>query len=532
MVDRHAGREHPVFDLGGDPEKYISLIRNKGVLSRVMQARVCPCNETGTPDIHCNMCKGRGYLYSFQRSFLQSDEDSDRSRDGTEIYPYRVPMLLPQRVERLLCDAQGGITEFEITDYDSETIYIDPGDEPIKHYEKIRVSYFFDRFESVTDELVGVDLFNKCVVLQNVIYDVGHRAGKVFNITGDIVKLIDIKDGYTQESIFDDLIELGGFALRRNKMYFMDITDLNYMAMMTWVCMSQYNIHCADSAEHTNPDNDNLVILGPCPAPETTEELICGYVAQLLTKYRAHIDDAGLETEWAYHSGQGESVELDDYTAPENLYECALRLTDFIEKFNTHDCDEECHTVADLHRAFNYLVSYEYCPPTKVLVADIEQRNDKTEKWSEGMYEGDCKMSLEPWYQISEGDIITLLSVILYKNELITHTETSAGDSLFEFDISSLHTEIIDEDGNKYELYNDYVLSDRKILWTETGSKPAAGKKYSVRYGYHPTYVVFKDNAQPNALENKMYPVTVLMKPWSKIKKEAPRRTSDSNLWE
>ena len=74
-----------------------------------------------------------------------------------------------------------------------------------------------------------------------------------------------------------------------------------------------------------------------------------------------------------------------------------------------------------------------------------------------------------------------------------------------------LGEEIIDEDGIKYQNNVDYYLRPfRDIVWV--GKQPNAGKKISVRFGYHPSYVIFINNPIPNNLENKKYPKTFIVK--------------------
>lgn len=155
---------------------------------------------------------------------------------------------------------------------------------------------------------------------------------------------------------------------------------------------------------------------------------------------------------------------------------------------------------------------YYYCPPAKVLTADIESKYSE-EKWTHSLLEGTCRIAVEPWYELAKGDIITLLTPTLYKNEVRVHNTDL--DTLFELDIFNIDDVVFDEDGNKYEKGTDFSLMNyNQLVWTD--NQPAAGKKISTRYGYHPSYVVFNDNPIPNTLENKRYPKIVHAKYWSK----------------
>jgi len=384
MQDRHVGRETPVFVIEGHPDKFIGLIQRHGVLSRIMRARRCPCaTSTGSPDIYCDLCMGDGMIYDFQRKMLQADEDSDIGVDSSVVYPFRIPVIEPVRVERLLAPEQGGIKEYTIDEYTASEIRISGNPLPRK-YEKMRVTYYFDRFEYVQDELVTVDAATRILTTKGTAFDGGHRSSNFFNVHGDIAvveKVYDTEKSHTYTN----------YTFRKNKIY-------------------------VDPGE-------------PAPTPDKVQ------------------------------------------------------------------------------------VSYYYVPPARVLTSDIEVRQLKQEKWTSELPEGECRMAMEPWFELGEGDIITLLTPTLYKNEIIKHSGVI--DKLIEFDVARIDEIIFDEDGKRYEVNIDFVLKGfRDISWI--GNQPVPGKRISVRYGYHPTYVVFQDHPMPNTLENKQYPQVVRAKIWAK----------------
>ena len=168
----------------------------------------------------------------------------------------------------------------------------------------------------------------------------------------------------------------------------------------------------------------------------------------------------------------------------------------------------------------NMYIEYYFSDMTQVINTDVVNR-DNNEVWTHDPKSGECKMAFYPYWELSKGDLVTLSSTILYKNEQLPHRKDL--DRLFEIEIFSLNNEIFDEDGIIYQIDTDYILQGRNIKWIGT-KKPGTGKIISVRYGYKPSYIIFEDNPIPNNLENKQYPVTVLGKSWSKIDKDGVAR--------
>lgn len=395
MIDTHLGRSNPVFTLLSDPEKFIGIINRHGILSRVMQARKCPCVQAnGSPTMYCPVCNGDGVIYNFQRLLLQVDEDTgDRDwvtdpndpRATINIYPFRQPVIRPIKAERMNQPELGGIVEYNIVGYGSNYITIsrkNPTDPYPLHYEKMRVSYYFDRFNLVEKEYPVVQ--GNTLIVQQTRYDDGHRTSNILNVNGDIAIIHKIWDE-------DTGFEYTNYTFKKNQVY---------------------------------------VSLQPTDPPLT----------------------------------QGKTA-----------------------------------------------IKYHYCPPTKVLPADPTIRIEQ-DKWELQLKSGTIRIALEPFYRLAEGDIITLLTTIYYRNEILVH---SVQDKLMEFDVAYIEDDIIDEEGKTYRNNIDFVIKNyRDIEWI--GNQPAIGTKISVRYGYYPTFIVYQDEPIINSLENKFYPTIVYAKLWNK----------------
>jgi hypothetical protein len=187
-----------------------------------------------------------------------------------------------------------------------------------------------------------------------------------------------------------------------------------------------------------------------------------------------------------------------------------VELTSYTFHGNTISTDE---TIDPNHMS----IEYYYSDLTQVITTDIATK-DNSESWTHDLASGETRMAFYPFWDVAKGDIIVIVATVLWKNEIFTRAKDT--DQLWEIEVFQLNNVIIDEDGVKYYLDTDYVLYDRYVKWLSTGSKPAVGKKCSVRYGYKPAFIIFEDNVQPNNLENKAYPKICLVKSWSKINKD------------
>jgi hypothetical protein len=395
----HPGqRERGTFAFSGTPQKFIALVRNHGMLCRVLQSRKCPCATlAGSPDLFCKQCKGDGYVYDYQRKLLQADElTSEVKGDRSTVFVSWVPILEPISVERLIAPEQGGNKRYKIEGFSPNTIHISGSPLPL-HWNQLRTSYYFDRFEYIKGDQVEVDVGTRTLTSVLTRYDGKIVYGNVDEVHGDLTIIERIYNRVTG-------YEYTNYEFTRNKIY-----------------------------------------IG---------------------------------------SGQAELVPGE------------------IE------------------------VDYYYAPPTPVLPADLDTRNDK-ESWTSIITSGDIRMSLEPWYELVEGDLITFLSSEFQKHQIIQHNGVLGEDKINEFDVSRLDDIIIDETGRKYFKGKDYYLRDfRKIIWI--GDKPADGNNFSVKFLYRPTFTIFLDNPVPNNMENKKYPKTINGKYFNMMKTRDVEKISNT----
>ena len=120
-----------------------------------------------------------------------------------------------------------------------------------------------------------------------------------------------------------------------------NIAGLSSAIALAVALKATINAHYVDAAAHTTHVDDVNTLVAS--APHDIASLIAS-VAELITSYVAHDDDAELGAAWAFHAGQeGGNHSLASVVAPVNLQECITRLTDIKAKYNAHDTDAVCH---------------------------------------------------------------------------------------------------------------------------------------------------------------------------------------------
>jgi hypothetical protein len=209
MEDRNLGRANPAFQLTNNPQTFASMIQRHGLYVRILESRKCPCiKEDGHPDNSCTKCRGEGEIYQYQRELLETDElNYVTMQNRCKIEPYRIPLLRPISVERMLPERQGGIREYPVESFDGENIYIAAEHPPAPYYQ-MRLSYYFDRYdyiqgEELTQNAVVPEIFkSEAVTLESQYIHAQH-----IEVSGDIVSI---------ERLYSDTQEYTSFSYSKN----------------------------------------------------------------------------------------------------------------------------------------------------------------------------------------------------------------------------------------------------------------------------------------------------------------------------
>jgi hypothetical protein len=205
---------------------------------------------------------------------------------------------------------------------------------------------------------------------------------------------------------------------------------------------------------------------------------------------RAESDIAQLNKIWNSETGE----ELTDYTRIGNTIKTKRKIT-----------------------VGRMKASYYYADLTQIITADLKTADD-LETWTNDIESGTIRMAMFPWYNIAKGDIVVIAADAQFKDELFTHRGDL--DQLWQIEVFELNDICLDEDGNTYYRDEDYILiGNRYILWISE-NKPKDNKVVSIKYGYKPSFICFKDNPEPNNLENRRYPKIIYAKSWTKTNKD------------
>ena len=190
----------------GNPQSFFKLISNHGQLAKIKQALTCPCvsANNGSADIYCELCNGDGYVYSYQRRFLISDENSNVCGDQKTLKPFYVPILSVSKVQSVTSEVQGGIINYDIDSFTEDTIVLK---ETICPYTKKRVTYTFDGWTYVEREKLRVDKTNKLMYADGTIEDAGYQSSNPLNAYADIAQVIRIWNEDTGENLKNYKVE-------------------------------------------------------------------------------------------------------------------------------------------------------------------------------------------------------------------------------------------------------------------------------------------------------------------------------------
>lgn len=173
----------------GNPESFKKLIKNHGQLCKVKQSLVCPCaaDNSGSPDMHCEVCGGDGYVFTYQRKFLVTDEQSKACKN--KIIPFWTPILGVRGVQNVTSSVQGGITDLEVLSFSETEITLA---EETNSYEKKRVTYYFDGWTYVASDKLDVDTINGIMYATETKFDAGYQSSNPLEAYADIAKVVKI----------------------------------------------------------------------------------------------------------------------------------------------------------------------------------------------------------------------------------------------------------------------------------------------------------------------------------------------------
>lgn len=173
----------------GNPESFRRVIKNHGQLAKIKQALICPCVGTnrGSADYLCEICKGNGVVYTYQRRFMVTDETSNSC--GKTITPFWNPIIDVVGVQNLVSEIQGGITDLTIESF-TDTEIIVAEDTP--SFQQKKSTYYFDGWTYIESDKLDVDADNGIMTAPATIFNAKYQSSNPLKAFADIAEIVRI----------------------------------------------------------------------------------------------------------------------------------------------------------------------------------------------------------------------------------------------------------------------------------------------------------------------------------------------------
>lgn len=140
-----------IFPIEGKPENSLGNISRHGQYARILSSRKCPCISNGYPENFCELCNGIGWIYYFSRKFRILEESHPYHKSNRVELNY-YPIIEVEKISRFLADFQGGNDNYTVDRIQSNIVYFSGGDNIPKDYERLKVTYTYDRWTPIYNE--------------------------------------------------------------------------------------------------------------------------------------------------------------------------------------------------------------------------------------------------------------------------------------------------------------------------------------------------------------------------------------------
>lgn len=169
---------------------------------------------------------------------------------------------------------------------------------------------------------------------------------------------------------------------------------------------------------------------------------------------------------------------------------------------------KDCVTVAETVEApVLHAEHIEYIKPVKFIL--LSQNLSKATLELLHKHSGDAVCTFPYYYDVSEGDVITVLSGTVTQKQALIKSNDAAEDILLEYFIEDiLSLESID---TVYQKGVDFILAEtNRIRWIGN-NVPIKGTALSIAFTYHPTYRVVKNVPSLRTSEDQRIPRKVIV---------------------
>jgi hypothetical protein len=153
----------------------------------------------------------------------------------------------------------------------------------------------------------------------------------------------------------------------------------------------------------------------------------------------------------------------------------------------------------------------QYIKPFKFFV--LSQNLDEDDKKIIDTHKGDAISTFPYKFDVSEGDILTVLSGTQTKKIILKHINRTRDDTIQEFFVQDVP--YLTTDSRDYTEGKDFIIvGQNKIHWI-CEDPPEENEIMSITYRYFPTYRVFKDIPALRTSENQRIPRKVVLRLFS-----------------
>lgn len=169
---------------------------------------------------------------------------------------------------------------------------------------------------------------------------------------------------------------------------------------------------------------------------------------------------------------------------------------------------KDCVTVADTVDApVLYAKHIEYIKPVKFIL--LSQNLSKASLALLQKHAGDAVCTFPYYYDVSEGDIMTVLSGTVTQKQTLIKSNNETEDILLEYFVEDIIS--LESVETVYQKGVDFVLAEtNRIRWIGS-TVPAKGTNLSITFTYHPTYRVVKNIPSLRTSEDQRIPRKVIV---------------------
>lgn len=181
-------------------------------------------------------------------------------------------------------------------------------------------------------------------------------------------------------------------------------------------------------------------------------------------------------------------------------------------------CRKDCVTVPDtVQEPVLYAEEVNYIKPVKFLL--LSQNLKKATLDLMHKHSGDAVCTFPYYYDVSEGDVITVLSGTVTQKQIVVKSNDEKEDTLLEYFVDDIIS--LESMEKVYQKGIDFILAEtNRIRWIGD-TPPEKGTALSITFTYFPTYRVVKDLPALRTSEDQRIPRKVIVQLLSNFQEQS-----------